>query len=761
LTIKLPFAAGENRGADQEKDFTTIQVAINNAGAGDTVRVPPGIYCEHVIINKTISLVGENNATTIIDGGEGGTVVSVTADSVRIVNLTVRNSGWGWTRNGIYVQADDCEIRNNYLIHNCHNVRLNYSRSSRVLNNVIDSNGYGIRLLHAVDCVAAGNKVSNCIGGVHLEFAVNCTVNRNYLEHNDQGIRLYSPCTYNTITANRVANNSYDGMIDDSMNGNSTLYGNLIYHNNFINNTRPFILKGIGISWHKGYPQGGNYWSRYNGTDQKRGPYQNETGSDGIGDTPYAVNVDNIDKYPLMNPWNASPVLNTNTGESFASIQEAIDSNTTMSGHTLHVEAGYYFDNVNVHKAVTLIGEGASKTVIDGKNQDSVISINAEGVSISGFSIRNSGSSYLAQGMGSGIFLNHTSRCNVAYCTITNNRVGIHAYFSTNNTIQHNIVCTNSENGIWLWYSGHNDLTDNIMRGNEYNFGIFGGNYTDFTNDVDSTNTVDGKPVRYLIDAKNEVIDQTDTGTLCLINCVNITVQNLNLTRNGHGIIGYGLTDSKIRNVRTLDNNYGIFLQNSGNNTVERCRCMSDWVGIALQDSSDNRVEDNVAVDCEKGISLYEAYQNRLTGNILLRNLYGIRLYSSNSNTIFHDSLLDNADHVDLINSYGNVWDNGCEGNYWSGYNGTDSDSDGVGDTNLPWNRLDNYPLMSPFMVGDVNHDRKVDIFDIVKACASYMTTPSDQRWNPHADIAEPYGIIDIFDVTEIGTNYNSRWALP
>ena len=41
----------------------------------------------------------------------------------------------------------------------------------------------------------------------------------------------------------------------------------------------------------------------YNGTDFYGGPFQNETGSDGIGDTSYVINVDNIDHYPLMNPY--------------------------------------------------------------------------------------------------------------------------------------------------------------------------------------------------------------------------------------------------------------------------------------------------------------------------------------------------------------------------------------------------------------------------------------------------------------------------
>jgi parallel beta-helix repeat protein len=264
-----------------------------------------------------------------------------------------------------------------------------------------------------------------------------------------------------------------------------------------------------------------------------------------------------------------------------------------------------------------------------------------------------------------------------------------------------------------------------------------------------------------MVDAEDAVISQSNIGVLYLIDCTNMTVQNLNLTCNGHGVFSYGLTNSRITGVHTMGNNCGVFLQRSSNNTVENCRSIDDWVGFDLQNSDDNRVANNVAVSCEKGILLYEACTNRIVANTLRGNLYGIRLYSSDSNAIFHNNLIDNLDQADALTSYGNAWDNNCEGNYWSGYNGTDTDNDGVGDTNLPWMEMDNRPLVSPFIPGDVNHDGKVDIFDVVKACASYMTIPSDLQWNPHADIAEPYGMIDSFDVIEIAINYAMKWTSP
>jgi hypothetical protein len=48
----------------------------------------------------------------------------------------------------------------------------------------------------------------------------------------------------------------------------------------------------------------------------------------------------------------------------------------------------------------------------------------------------------------------------------------------------------------------------------------------------------------------------------------------------------------------------------------------------------------------------------------------------------------------------------------------------------------------------------RVDIFDVVRAAGVYDSTSSSPEWNPHCDIAEAYGIIDIFDIVMIAMSY-------
>lgn len=107
-------------------------------------------------------------------------------------------------------------------------------------------------------------------------------------------------------TENRIFNNTISNIICLQI-GSGIYQSNVIYHNNFIN-VDPWI-NDPGYSWDNGYPSGGNYWSGYTGTDSFSGPYQNETGNDGIGDNPYVIGPGNRDRYPFttQDGWENNP----------------------------------------------------------------------------------------------------------------------------------------------------------------------------------------------------------------------------------------------------------------------------------------------------------------------------------------------------------------------------------------------------------------------------------------------------------------------
>jgi parallel beta-helix repeat protein len=106
-------------------------------------------------------------------------------------------------------------------------------------------------------------------------------------------------CVNNTITQNTVEGNN-EGI---NFSGSSR---NVVFCNNFISNTTPAVMLDSTNLWDVGYPGGGNFWSDYLWVDVYWGPSQDRPGSDGIGDTPYTIDSQNQDRYPLISPISAT-----------------------------------------------------------------------------------------------------------------------------------------------------------------------------------------------------------------------------------------------------------------------------------------------------------------------------------------------------------------------------------------------------------------------------------------------------------------------
>jgi parallel beta-helix repeat protein len=153
-----------------------------------------------------------------------------------------------------------------------------------------------------------GNNITNNYFGIAFGGIAGNVISENNIANNTVGIEL----DYETIII-QVGGAMPPLIYFDRVFGNNIAYNHFgillhwteycrIYHNNFMGNYQQ-AQSDYSITWDLGYPQGGNFWSDYNGTDVYSGPYQNETGSDGIGDTPYVIDSNNADNYPLMQPW--------------------------------------------------------------------------------------------------------------------------------------------------------------------------------------------------------------------------------------------------------------------------------------------------------------------------------------------------------------------------------------------------------------------------------------------------------------------------
>jgi parallel beta-helix repeat protein len=157
---------------------------------------------------------------------------------------------------------------------------------------------YGIVVDSSSDVDLIENVVAGNLVGVLFQASTFNGILSNTITDNSDGVELHASLN-NSISSNFFQGNTRAGLSLCSSQNNS------IVHNSFAGNSRnvdpcPDLLN----VWNEGYPSGGNWWGNsYTGTDVCSGPYQNLTGSDGIGDLQYVIDVTNVDQYPLMGPW--------------------------------------------------------------------------------------------------------------------------------------------------------------------------------------------------------------------------------------------------------------------------------------------------------------------------------------------------------------------------------------------------------------------------------------------------------------------------
>ncbi len=186
-----------------------------------------------------------------------------------------------------------------------------------------------------------------------------------------------------------------------------------------------------------------------------------------------------------------------------------------------------------------------------------------------------------------------------------------------------------------------------------------------------------------------------------------IEADNIVLNGDGHKVQGHGESD-------------GIYLEGRSNVTIQNFFLENFYWGLTL-------------IDCEKCI---------IYGNNLTSVMYSLYLSNSSNNLIYHNNIYG---RLYYYQDSSNTWDNGYPsgGNYWEGYpyddqkngpNQNQAGSDGIGDTPVAeeifsqgGNNIDNYPLMTPILVGNSNPSpsASTSTSPTLSPSASPSTTPT------------------------------------
>ncbi len=369
---------------------STDNVVVENTILESQLYQGVGIWDSHdnFILNNTIRR--NNNNGVYVESSSGNNISwNEISDSLNYHGISLYNADSNvmignhifdvWL-DGVYMSsAPGNRIYNNTIHDNWEGVYMFDSWMSEIRGNSISANSNGITSWSSSWSDIVSNNISqNTNIGMYLED------NNNYLEITNNSFFLNSGSAvfaslsdqvtvsgndfYGNLRGVNLVDSSNVSMFENNFAFNSWYGVDLtssrdisVYHNNFIGNANQ---AGDDLAaeneWDDGYPSGGNYWDDYGGIDIRSGPNQNLPGSDWIGDSPYVIDMDSQDEFPLMYPFGMIPSLPPTAPD--AHLSGANLENVTLTWN-LSLDDGGGRNNVveyAVYRGTTYDGSGLS-----------------------------------------------------------------------------------------------------------------------------------------------------------------------------------------------------------------------------------------------------------------------------------------------------------------------------------------------------------------------------------------------------------------
>jgi parallel beta-helix repeat protein len=511
----------------------------------------------------------------------------------------------------------------------------------------------GITLYDSNGCTVSENTIPNSYLGISLIKGSGHTIRWNTVSAGLYGIYLRSYSDYNTIDGNTVSSNDLGIYLANSRH--STVSVNTVSARNH----------GIYLGYSDWGTVRGNTVS-----DSQLGIYMWYSDSAVIGNTVSATGT-GIYLFHYDGQTVSGNTISSDYLGIFLSISTWVTlSNNAMTRGGIQIvgPSSWHWNTHTIDSANTVGGKPvqyrkftSGETIPTGAGQVIL-------ASCSNMIVENQDISDVRMG----IVVVYGSGNTIRWNTVSAEVYGIYLYDSDSNTIDGNTVSGGGYYGIYLYqYSNGNTISGNTVSG--WDRGISLRSYS-------NGNTISG----------NMVLDTVYYG-------IYLTQFNDGNTISGNTV---------------LDCHNGIRLtQSSDGNTIsDNTFSDNSNFGIHIETSDSITITGNTVSGNTHGIYLHYSNSDTITGNMVwINSQYGIRIYNSNNNDIFHNEFIGNTNQ--LYNSLStNTWDNGAgEGNFWSDYTGLDDGSidprtglprvadDGVGDTDLPHQEVDWYPIMSPW----------------------------------------------------------------
>jgi parallel beta-helix repeat protein len=677
-------------------DYPTIQSAVDNSEAGDTIIVRAGNYIENVKVSKRLTIQSENGSdlTIVRTIKPREHVFVVTANCVSINGFTIK----GVDGDGIHLHgANYCHISDNNISNTYNGIYLYDSSNNTIAKNRVSNNTKGIYLLSSSNNTIRNNSAVNNDLGISLDFAssnnmlmnndaesnlwgisltffaINSTISNNILSNNGVGINLWDSSN-NVIKSNNVSNNSNGINLDHS--GNNTIMNNNVSNNsngiNLLNSSDNRVEKTtlqknkIGIKVHQ---SSNNTIKSNNASDNVDGIYILHSSKNVI-----ESNIFVNDGLFVWESYDNKIENNTVNEKPLVYLEEVSDYRIEDAGQVILVKCAN-ISAENLDLSSTNVGIELFNT-----SNSKIISNNA-----------CSSNRY-------GIYLYLSNDNLIKDNNVSNNEQGIYLDNSNNNTVTRNTVTANKIGGIYLLSSGSNSILKNNCSNNKCGIHLGKSNDNRISNNNCSSNTRHGILSKgdgiHLDDSNNNSIsnniclDNEDDGihlgksnNNCISenNCTNNGAgifcwfsRNNNLTgnvmvKNGIHIGGDSLSDytheiaesntvngksvyywNDVKGGKIPDGAGQVILVNCSNVTVENQNLNNASIGIEVAFSSFITIKNNNNLNNIFGIYLKYSSNNSISTNTYSNNVFGIYLKYSNNNSISNNNCSSN-------NRYGNL----------------------------------------------------------------------------------------------------------
>lgn len=691
-------------------DYDSIQNALNAAGVGDMIFVWAGIYDENIIIDKSVTLIGNGTIETILNGESNVAVVQITANQVKINGFTIQSNQIAKT--GILLtNVNNCNISDNNCSNNINGIYINNSKNNIIVNNTFMNCDNGIVIDNSESNIIDNNTLISC--GIYLtghtlsqwnthDIYDNNTVNGKpiyYWKNINVGIIpsgagqiIIANCQNITIEYQDLSNGSIGIMLGFSNN-------NIIRNNTCnLNNKFGIYLFNSKLNLMANNICNVNQWDALELITSKKNTIINNTclkNNDGINlfDSNSNTIVDNTcnlnnDDGIWLAESNSNVIINNTCNFNNDDGIDIYESNSNIiinNTCNLDIDYGIVFQNTKTNKIINNMLISCGLHIIGyllSQYDSHIIYINNTVNGRPLYYWKNVTTGSVPAGAGQVILVN-CSNVIVENQILSNGSTSIELFFSDYNNVKNNLCNRNNNNGIYLWRSDHNSIINNNCNFSFYHGVLLSESHSNTIRDnTCNSNINQGVYLKY--SRSNTIINNicnSNNGTGILPRDSNYNAIEDN-TCNANKLYGLYLDKSDsntvINNICNSNNYDGIWIGLSKSNTINNNTCNSNnYCGLELDLANTNTIVNNTCnSNIQHGFLLLESNSNTIIKNICLGNDYGIRLSHSRSNNIENNNCslngfvgiqFDNAELNIILN-------NSCTLNTWVGIELLNSD---------------------------------------------------------------------------------------